>query len=68
MLICILYHKSIVRHLGLSEIQAEFTNLHILPNFVKIKNHLKVLKFQISNFSKIGKIRLFRLEIWKNLE
>ena len=37
-------------HLGFSVIQADLTNLPILPNFVKIKNPLKVLKFNFSNF------------------
>ena len=36
--------------MGFSEIQVELTNLPILPNFVKIKNPLNVLKFKFSKF------------------
>ena len=36
--------------MGFSKIQTELTNLPILPNYVKIKNPLKVLKFKILKF------------------
>ena len=42
-------HKS-PQPLGFSEIQAELTNLPILPNLAKIKNPLNVLKFKFSDF------------------
>ena len=41
---------NLVKHLSFSEIQAELANLPILPNFVKIKNPLNVLKFKFSKF------------------
>ena len=40
-------------YFGFYKIQAELTNLRILPNlpnFVKIKNPLEVLKLKFSNF------------------